>query len=52
MIAHNLKGENERHPVDVQNLLNESTTQNTTNDKNLPKNFNLCVLMTKELQEK
>ena len=36
----------------MQNLLNESTTQDTTNDKSFPKNFNFLVLITKELQEK
>ena len=38
--------------LNVQNLQSESTIQNTTNDKNLPKNFNFFVLMIKELQEK
>ena len=27
-------------------------TQNTTNDKSFPKNFNLVVLIMKELQKK
>ena len=36
----------------MQNLLNESTTQKTTNDKKLPKNFNLFVFIVKELQGK
>ena len=34
--------------VDVQNLFDRSTTQNTTNDKNFPKNFNLLIFMIKE----
>ena len=33
-------------------MFNESTTQNTTNDKSFLNNFNLVILIIKQLQEK